>query len=194
MIGVAKTMWCWYILVSMSRVYVDDNTASKEYGWSREQEYPESLGTQWLAGHLGDIKPSQCRVPEGAPDSWDAYPAVLVRLKRCRCWCWSWRIGGWSQALSWHSSFLLVMSAERLNGFLHFSQRKTALSSRGELGGHGHEDSLRLGAPAVIVPLPALCTWTTLCTSKARKAESELEKSWSLIFSLESWRTYIPSI
>jgi len=65
---------------------------------------------------------------------------------------------------------------QRLNGFLHFSQRKTALSSRDELGGHGHEDSLRLGAPAVMVPLPVLCAWATLCTSKARRAESELEK------------------
>lgn len=45
---------------------------------------------------------------------------------------------------------------QRLNGFLHFSQRKTALSSRDELEGSGHVDVLQLGHPAVMVCLPVL--------------------------------------
>lgn len=105
MIGVSKAMWCWYILVSMSRVYVADNTAFKEYGQSREREYPKSFRTQCLAWHPCDIKPRQ----EGFPGQGPSFRAccsgltqqvegvgvgeVVAGLRLCpgtapSCWSW----------------------------------------------------------------------------------------------------------
>lgn len=62
-----------------------------------------------------------------------------------------------------------------LNCFLHFSQRKTALSSRDELEGSVHVDILQCGQPVVRAQLPTLWAVRTGGASKAPRAGAEMK-------------------
>lgn len=78
-------------------------------------------------------------------------------------------------ALSWHCSCTLVINArQRLNSFLHFSQRKTALSSRDELEGSAHVDILQSGQPGGRAQLPTLWAARIGGASRTPRAGAEL--------------------
>lgn len=120
-------------------------------------------------------------------------PAVLVWLNRLKVLV----LEKWWLVLGSVLALLLLVGHEfrqELNGFLHFSQRKTALSSRDELEGSSHVDILPLGAPCSDGLMACSAAFDNYGYIRGCEHRTRAWKALKSHFFSQVWRTLIPSI